>query len=249
MAAKNARYKRSTRAQKSVSKIKSTSKKSHKSVSRAKTPKKQQKPQAPKKRRVPKISKGLKRPIPQGQRQLLAQPKRQLTTEELIKFTDPRVKLRAKTQNIAVIRLIKSKIIVRATRKNGVKYWVPHVELLLEMRGVTDIYQVHLHIPADIANKRKLLAKQPIRVYCSCPDFKYRRAYVLKLHKNLIQRKALGLALIEPPLIRNPMFRPGTCKHVLVALRWVRRKSLSWLLRRTRGVILSNRDVQGKTSP
>jgi len=224
------RYKRTTRAQKSLARVKQSKRKS-------------KAPKPKKKKRVPRVTKGLGRPIPEPVRQILAQPKKQLTTQELIKVTDPRVKFRAKTQSIIVMRLLKSKVIVRTMEKDGRRFLTPHIEVRLDVKGVTDRYEVHLQIPIDIRNKRKLLARYPIRVYCSCPDFKYRRAYVLKLHRNLIARKVLGLALIEPPLITNPLMRPGVCKHVLVALRWIKRRSLSWLLGKTKGVVLSHRDV------
>ena len=216
------RYKRPTRAKRSVESLKSKTKKKTK----------------PRPRRVPKTTK-LGRPIDQVTRALLARPRRQLTTKELIKSTDRRVKARAAYQKILVMRILSSKVIVRTIQRENRRYPVPHIELRLEVRGLSGIYQVHLQIPIDIKNKRKLLENYPIKVYCSCPDFKYRRAYVLKLHRNLITRKALGLALVEPPLIRNPFMIPGTCKHVLVALRWIRRRSLMWLLSRTRGVFVS----------
>ena len=62
-----------------------------------------------------------------------------------------------------------------------------------------------------------------VRIYCSCPDFKYRSAYVLALHNSLFLtpklQTALGPAASVAPKGKHPTSL--LCKHAYAALNYL----------------------------
>lgn len=59
-----------------------------------------------------------------------------------------------------------------------------------------------------------------IKVFCSCPDFKYRAAYGLEqrgaLYRSTATDAKLGIAITTPPEVVTPA--PTVCKHCLSAI-------------------------------
>jgi hypothetical protein len=62
-----------------------------------------------------------------------------------------------------------------------------------------------------------------VRVYCSCPSFKFQSAYYLNRRDNLYRSKAidleLGPALTEAPKRVNAV--SPICKHVFACINWI----------------------------
>ncbi len=62
-----------------------------------------------------------------------------------------------------------------------------------------------------------------VKIYCDCPDFKYRSAYILNERKSLFLndkvRNELGSALTETP--KRGAKTSLLCKHAFAALQWV----------------------------
>jgi len=56
----------------------------------------------------------------------------------------------------------------------------------------------------------------PVKVYCSCPDFQFRWAYVLDKHRALLHPESF---VLEPPKEKNPGMRIGACKHLAAVAR------------------------------
>jgi len=50
-----------------------------------------------------------------------------------------------------------------------------------------------------------------IKVYCSCPDFQFRWAYVLSKNNALLNASSF---VLEPPKEKNPGMKVGACKHL-----------------------------------
>jgi hypothetical protein len=150
------------------------------------------------------------------------------TTKELLSLTSPEVNFRSKYIKIVGIKSRKFTTRTMKTPKGDLRVLNIRIELNARSQNIVDkIYPIELEIPVDVKNQRKLLANSPIRVYCGCPDFKYRLAYHLNVTSNVIRKKDLGLALTIPPSKSN---RSGLCKHLAAALRWVSNKSLRQLL-------------------
>ena len=62
-----------------------------------------------------------------------------------------------------------------------------------------------------------------VKVYCSCPDFKYRSAYLLEKHNSLFINDKTKLALSES-MLNAPKSTTKTtllCKHSFAALNWL----------------------------
>lgn len=80
-------------------------------------------------------------------------------------------------------------------------------------------YTVYIQTPPDFSLVNWQGNK--IKIYCSCPDFKYRSAYLLNSRKSLFLtptlKSSLGRALTEAPK-RDTTF---LCKHAFAAVRWV----------------------------
>lgn len=62
-----------------------------------------------------------------------------------------------------------------------------------------------------------------VQIYCDCPDFKYRSAYVLSRRNSLFTndkiKTLLGESLSEPP--KNKSNTSLLCKHSFAALQWL----------------------------
>lgn len=62
-----------------------------------------------------------------------------------------------------------------------------------------------------------------VQIYCDCPDFKYRSAYILNQRKSLFLNEraklSLGEALTEAP--KSKTKTSLLCKHSFAALRWL----------------------------
>jgi hypothetical protein len=59
-------------------------------------------------------------------------------------------------------------------------------------------------------------------VDCTCPDFRYRWAWVLKQHKSSrVGPSSLNQAWNKAPKITNPARIPGLCKHILAAREYI----------------------------
>ena len=79
---------------------------------------------------------------------------------------------------------------------------------------LTDMYYVSIGTPDT-----KLTANTPLKVYCSCPDFRYTFSYVLYKHKALLYEEEFpDIFKKVPPKIRNPFQIPFACKHVYTVL-------------------------------
>ena len=62
-----------------------------------------------------------------------------------------------------------------------------------------------------------------VKVYCSCPDFKYRSAYLLEKHDSLFSNDKIKIALSES-MLNAPKSKTKTtllCKHSFAALNWL----------------------------
>lgn len=62
-----------------------------------------------------------------------------------------------------------------------------------------------------------------VKIYCSCPDFKYRSAYVLEKRNSLFTndriKTALGSAMVDAP--KGKHRTSLLCKHAFAALSWL----------------------------
>lgn len=62
-----------------------------------------------------------------------------------------------------------------------------------------------------------------IKIYCNCPDFKYRSAYILNKHDSLFLndkvKVELGAALTDAP--KSKSATTLLCKHSFAALQWL----------------------------
>ena len=60
-------------------------------------------------------------------------------------------------------------------------------------------------------NSKGWAADTPVKVFCSCPDFQFRWAYVLYEHSTLLHPDSF---VLEPPKKTNPGMKLGACKHL-----------------------------------
>ena len=107
--------------------------------------------------------------------------------------------------------------------------------------NLESIYTVLLDLPLDSSNSfASLVRKTGSLVYCSCPDFKFRLAYALRIKGLLIaKRAALGRAYYQYPRITNPKLKVRACKHITMAVEAIRNKSVTELVDNTaRGIPL-----------
>ena len=77
----------------------------------------------------------------------------------------------------------------------------------VEVVGVDNFYRIY---------------ESPVKVSCSCPDIKFRFAYVLERKKAIVKKLSNG----KPPLIRNPTYTPMTCKHSVALLNYIIKNKL-----------------------
>lgn len=153
--------------------------------------------------------------------------------------------------NFTLVRLRSLHLRVLAHRLNRKLYRVKHRStkirvLLRDMRarvrtelefyknekdGSQKIYTVLLDMPLDRTNRFDSLLKSPgALVYCSCEDFKFRLAYALKVKGLLIaKRAALGRAFYQYPKITNPGLKVRACKHITMAVEYLRGKTVTEL--------------------
>lgn len=75
--------------------------------------------------------------------------------------------------------------------------------------------------------------KSDVRVYCQCAHFKFNLAYSLKSNKTLIQRKELGVALTQKPVVKNPNMNKFLCKHLVSSLEYLTKTNVSTMLGKT----------------
>jgi hypothetical protein len=62
----------------------------------------------------------------------------------------------------------------------------------------------------------------PCEVDCSCPDFRYRWAWVLKQHQSSrVGPQSLNKAFNQAPKKTNPAKIPGLCKHILACRNYI----------------------------
>lgn len=151
-------------------------------------------------------------------------------TKDLLTTTSPEIVERSR--RIKILGIKKKYFVIRKIPVKGSVLPVLHLHLNLEVRSASvedKLYPIELEIPVDLNRMVKKLVDHPIRVYCGCPDFKYRIAYYLNQSGNVIRKSALGIALTQEPK-REGQVR--LCKHLVAALRWVKEKSLNDLLRR-----------------
>jgi len=96
---------------------------------------------------------------------------------------------------------------------------IPYFRLIFTVEGMTDKYITELAIPikpAAIKSVKKVFELDKVRVYCSCPAFKYYVAYALKTKGSLHDhKKDLGIAYTTPAKVRNPGNVPYVCKHLV----------------------------------
>ena len=62
-----------------------------------------------------------------------------------------------------------------------------------------------------------------VKIYCDCPDFKYRSAYILNQHNSLFLNDRTKLEL-GSAISDAPKGKAGTtllCKHAFAALNWL----------------------------
>jgi len=59
-------------------------------------------------------------------------------------------------------------------------------------------------------------ADTKVKVFCSCPDFQFRWAYVLWKHDALLHPDSF---VLEPPKEKNPGMKVGACKHLAAVAR------------------------------
>ncbi len=107
--------------------------------------------------------------------------------------------------------------------------------------GVEAIYTVLLDLPLDNSNSfASMVRKTGSLVYCSCPDFKFRLAYALRVKNLLIaKRAALGRAFYQYPKITNPGLKVRACKHITMAVEALRDKTVTELAEQSaRGIPL-----------
>ena len=70
----------------------------------------------------------------------------------------------------------------------------------------------------QLAQRRRPLAHVPCEVDCTCPDYRYRWAWVNKQHSaGRVGASSLNQAHNRAPVITNPKKIPGLCKHILAA--------------------------------
>ena len=107
--------------------------------------------------------------------------------------------------------------------------------------NLESIYTVLLDLPLDSSNSfSSLFRKTGALVYCSCPDFKFRLAYALRINNLLIaKRSALGRAFYQFPRITNPRLKVRSCKHITMAVEALRRRTVTEMVESTaRGIPL-----------
>ena len=107
--------------------------------------------------------------------------------------------------------LKKIKYTARARRKLKLK--VLDFKIYSE-RELQEMYYVSIATPDT-----KLTANSPLKIYCSCPDFRYTFAYVLYKHDALLYENEFPDEFKTiPPKKRNPYQIPFACKHVYTVL-------------------------------
>lgn len=114
----------------------------------------------------------------------------------------------------AWVRSFVSKIL--GTKDTLVVYIVLH----FRVKGSTgNHYDVKIKFPYRRNMDKENLFNIPVRVYCSCADFKFRSAYVLNrtgnIYTNPKVERELGLALTKAPKITNPDQLEFVCKHTI----------------------------------
>ena len=79
----------------------------------------------------------------------------------------------------------------------------------------------------SIGSKNEIInpKHEPIKVFCSCPDFRYTFAYVLNNRGALLYKERFPKIFFEiPPKHRNPYQIPWGCKHIFTITNLLRYK-------------------------
>lgn len=113
---------------------------------------------------------------------------------------------------------------------------VTYVSLYFSQRSASSgkNYLFVFRIPYRLDADKQRLLDLPVQYYCECDAFKYFIAYALHKTNNIfltdIIRKRLGIALTEPPKIRNPKEIKFFCKHAINILSDIQGRRLSYFL-------------------
>ena len=103
-----------------------------------------------------------------------------------------------------------------------------YLRFIFDVKGVSEYYITRIEFSYKLS--RVNWTKIPAKAYCSCPDFKFRFAYVHKVSKSLVFSPKLKLATKLPPRKTNPGMIPEVCKHILASIRRVQRVNKKNLL-------------------
>lgn len=94
-------------------------------------------------------------------------------------------------------------------------------------------YQVIFSVAPDAGVERlgQILENGHTKVYCSCPDFKFRLAYALqRRYRIVLPHPKLKLALTLPPRSTNPQLKTRLCKHTIMVYRILQRYKITELI-------------------
>ncbi|MEM4675204.1 MAG: hypothetical protein QXM12_02830 [Nitrososphaerota archaeon] len=94
-------------------------------------------------------------------------------------------------------------------------------------------YQVIFSVAPDAGVERlsQILENGYTKVYCNCPDFKFRLAYALqKRYQIVLPHPDLKLALTLPPRSTNPWLKTRLCKHTIMVYRILQKYKITELI-------------------
>jgi len=143
---------------------------------------------------------------------------------------------KARATNLGNVSFLTSKISLYGPNK------VPYLRAYFSTKGLTDTYIEELIFPftVDLVKKPSILIKTPVKVYCSCPAFKFYSAYALKTKKGTVYKKSLGKAWTDEPVVTNPDMKPMCCKHLVKIINLVSKQSILLLMNKTK-----NQEIPG----
>lgn len=117
--------------------------------------------------------------------------------------------------NIIDYEIVLKRLKYTPKNKRDLKYKI----LDFKIHSETDLNDIHYVSIGILSTSKYLHQNDPIKVYCSCPDFRYTFSYVLYKHQALLYEEEFPPIFKQvPPRVRNPYQIPFACKHVYTVL-------------------------------
>jgi len=117
--------------------------------------------------------------------------------------------------NIIDYEIVLKRLKYTPKNKRDLKYKI----LDFKIHSETDLNDIHYVSIGILSTSKYLHQNDPIKVYCSCPDFRYTFSYVLYKHQALLYEEEFPPVFKQiPPRVRNPYQIPFACKHVYTVL-------------------------------